>query len=271
MDSNDEPEIDFTEIVRRVEQRAAREMTQPGEEPLAGSGWGGSSGLMQNHPFWLWTFESLKAAGPRALFAYAALDVNGNAFFALQEIVLAASQRHAGETNQTVEALAKQITEEETAALSSWMTHWKGTPPSWFQEYAVDVTIRLTHFVHPTWIRVPFPPFEHPGVDPRLHDRKAADEALSAAFRRHRDTYLDEVYGVSRFDAATETLLTHYSWAGRFQCSGESAQAIAASAGVERSSVEQPVKRILKNLGLPQRGRLPTGPKPKKRITQVEQ
>ncbi len=251
MDSKDEPEIDFKEIVRRVKERAAREITQPGEEPRAGSGWSGSSGLMQNHPYWPRMLESLMTVGPQAVFVYAALDTRRDAYQELREIVTRASERLASESNANVEALAKQITEEEHAALSAWMTHWKRNPPPWFLERAVEVTIHLTTlFIITPWAHVPFPPFEHPGFDLRLHDRAAAKKALDDAFDRHRDAYLDTLYRGIHNKKSTETLLKHYGWAARVIVIGETVSGVAKSEGETTENVREQVHKIEDDLGI---------------------
>lgn len=217
--------------------------------------------------------EAIEREGPMALFTYAALDLRRDFWMTLRGIIEPAALRAGvGESDKQVDDIADQINEMEDVALTEWIAQWNLDLPAWFRPTAIKVMLLLTFLSRPTIEQAPFPPFTHPGVWPGVqpgdHDRKVARMILEAAFKAHLDTYLDVTYAELE---RQRHISPHYEWVVRYQLGGESAQAIATSAGVQRSSVEQQIKRILKDLELPQRAPLRTGPKPKTRITQVEQ
>lgn len=221
--------------------------------------------------------EAIEREGPMALFTYAALDLRRDFWMTLRGIIEPAALRAGvGESDKQVDDIADQINEMEDVALTEWIAQWNLDLPAWFRPTAIKVVLLLTFLSRPTIEQAPFPPFTHPGVWPGVqpgdHDRKAARMILEAAFKAHLDAYLDATYAELERQRRT---YRHYEWAVRLQFGGESAEVIGKSAGVKRRSVEEPVTKILQDLGLlprtkRQETRLRPGPKPKKGNTQAE-
>ncbi len=219
---------------------------------------------MQHSIFFELHRVAIERQGPRASFVYSALNLDGGAWNELQGIVMRAYTPAV--EGKGVDDVAAEIDLAEDSALTKWMRHWQN-PPEWFRRTAIVVMIFLT-FLTRTTSETPAPiAVTPPPIDPHVTNRRSAKKSLDTAWRASRDVYLDTLY----IDVdERKRRFVHYQWAVRFQLGGESAEAIAKSAGVERSSVEQPVKQILKDLELPQRARLPTGPTPKQGITQAK-
>lgn len=218
-------------------------------------------------------FAEAQFLGERGLFVLAALSLHTGAKLRLERIIQRARDAGVGGEGESVGVLAAKIDEAEDAAVTRWMeARWQPTPPEWFRRIAIAVVLLPPDPIVPPPSLVSFPAFHHPDIDLSVQDRGAARRTLNAAFTAHLDAYLDATYGDLERQAR---VFRHYEWAVRLQFGGESPEVIGKSAGVKRSSVEEPVTKILQDLGLlprtkRQETRLRPGPKPKKGNTQVE-
>lgn len=225
-------------------------------------------------------FRAMERMGPKAFFVFAALDIGGYAR-PLEAIVSRARPATGYLDNGEVVQIAEQIDGTEDTTLTDWLARWEWDLPPWFRREALQVMLMVTVPMANPQIHVPFDPFIHGGVFPETQSKAAARAALTAAFKKHLDAYLDTAYAeyakyaeAQRKIERAQRTYRPYPWAVRFQFLRESPEAIGKSVGLRRQSVDQAVKRVLRDVGLTPRTerletRLPAGRKPKSRNTQV--
>ncbi len=206
-----------------------------------------------------WIHERIRAIeqmGPRALFAFAALDIGGY-LRPLEAIVNRARPAPLpwDWDDEAIARAAEQIDATEDAALTDLLVDRKGKLPAWFRTEALRVMLAISQPPLKPLAHLSFRFWHATGIFPELQTRAASKKIITAAFAKELRTFLDEAYAAHPFDRREvereESTYRRFQWTVRVILNEEKITAIADAEGKAHQSVNEAVQKIAALIGVP--------------------